>query len=98
MKFDNSMKIYQEAMKVIPMGTSTFSRNPNLFVIGSSPLYIKSAKGSHVYDVDDNEFIDYSMSLSMVTLGYAHPEVNEAAKTGIDEGLIYTLSCPEETM
>ncbi len=98
MNFDNSIKIYNESMKVIPMGTSTFSRNPNLFVIGSSPLFIKSAKGSRIYDVDDNEFIDYSMSLSMVTLGYAHPEVNEAAKTGIDEGLIYTLSCPEETM
>jgi len=35
--------------------------------------------------------------LSMVTLGYANPEVNEAAKTAIDEGLIYTLSCPEES-
>ncbi len=98
MKFDNSMKIYEEVLKVIPMGTSTFSRNPNLFVIGSSPLYIKSAKGSRFYDVDGNEFIDYSMSLSMVTLGYANPEVNEAAKTGIDEGLIYTLSCPEESI
>ena len=98
MKFDNSMRIYEEVMRVIPMGTSTFSRNPNLFVVGSSPLYIKSAKGSRVYDVDDNEFIDYSMSLSMVTLGYANPEVNEAAKTGIDEGLIYTLSCPEESI
>ena len=98
MKFDNSMRIYEEVMRVIPMGTSTFSRNPHLFVIGRSPLYIKSAKGSRLYDVDDNEFIDYSMSLSMVTLGYANPEVNEAAKTAIDEGLIYTLSCPEESI
>ena len=98
MKFDNSMRIYEEVMRVIPMGTSTFSRNPHLFVIGRSPLYIKSAKGSRLYDVDGNEFIDYSMSLSMVTLGYANPEVNEAAKTAIDEGLIYTLSCPEESL
>jgi len=97
MKFDNSMKFYEEGLRVIPMGTSTFSRNPNLFVIGSSPLYVKSARGSRFYDVDGNEFIDYSMSLSMVTLGYANPEVNEAAKTGIDEGMIYTLSCPEES-
>lgn len=98
MKFDNSMKVYEEGLRVIPMGTSTFSRNPNLFVIGSSPLYIKSARGCRFYDVDDNEFIDYSMSLSMATLGYANPEVNEAAKAGIDEGLIYTLSCPEESV
>jgi glutamate-1-semialdehyde aminotransferase len=97
MKFENSMKIYQEAIEVIPMGTSTFSRNPNLFVIGNSPLFVKSAKGCRIYDADDNEFIDYSMSLSMVTLGYANSEVNQAAKEGIDEGLIYTLSCPEES-
>jgi len=98
MEFANSIRIYKEGMRVVPMGTSTFSRNPNLFVIGRSPLYIKSAKGCRLYDVDDNEFIDYSMSLSMVTLGYADPEVNEAAQTAIDEGLIYTLSCPEESI
>lgn len=98
MKFQNSLKTYNEALDLIPMGTSTFSRNPNLFVIGAAPLYIKSAKGARLYDVDDNEFIDYSMSLSMILLGYAHPEVNEAAKSAIDEGLIYTLSCPEESI
>jgi len=97
MKFDKSMDIYNEAVELIPMGTSTFSRNPNHFVIGKSPLFIKSAKGCRLYDVDGNEFIDYSMSLSMVTLGYANSEINEAAKKAIDEGLIYTLSCPEES-
>ena len=97
MDFSKSMKIYEESLGLIPLGTSTFSRSPHLFVIGKSPLFIKSAKGCRLYDVDGNEFVDYSMSLSMVTLGYANDEVNEAAKSGIDEGLIFTLSCPEET-
>jgi len=98
MKFDKSMDIFKDAIDVIPMGTSTYSRSPNHFVIGKSPLYIKSGKGCKLYDVDGNEFVDYSMSLSMLNLGYANPEVNQAAKAAIDEGLIYTLSCPEESI
>ena len=97
MNFSNSIGLYEQALKVVPMGTSTFSRNPNLFVIGGAPLYIRSAKGCRVRDVDGNEFIDYSMALSVLILGYANPEVNAAAVSAIDEGLIYTLSCPEES-
>ncbi len=98
MSFSASCRIYERAMDLIPMGASTFSRNPHLFVIGSSPLYLESAKGCRAYDVDGNEFLDYSMALSVVILGYADREVNNAAKVAIDEGLIYTLSCPEESL
>ncbi|MDD5006805.1 MAG: aminotransferase class III-fold pyridoxal phosphate-dependent enzyme [Syntrophorhabdaceae bacterium] len=98
MKFDRSMEIYEKALNLIPMGTSTFSKNPNLFVIGASPLYIQSAKGCVLYDVDGNELIDYSMALGPIILGYANAEVNKAAKKGIDEGLVYTVSSPEESM
>ena len=96
MNFTNSMEIYDDALDYIPMGTSTFSRNPNFFVIGASPLYISNAEGCKIIDVDGNEFIDYSMSLSIVILGYNNAEVNKAAISGINDGLIYTLSCPEE--
>ena len=98
MKFDASTRLYRETLKYIPMGTSTFSKNPNLFVIGSAPLFIRKAEGCMIVDMDDNEFIDYSMALSTVILGYAHPEVCDAAKSGIDEGFIYTLACPEESI
>lgn len=98
MIFNKSQDIYENALKSIPMGTSTFSKNPNLFVIGASPLYIQSAKGCRVIDVDGNEFIDYSMALGPVVLGYANDEVNDAAKKGIDDGLIFTLSCHEESI
>ncbi len=96
MNYEKSIELYHEALKVIPMGTSTFSRSPALFAVGSAPLYIQSAKGCRVRDVDGNEFIDYAMGLAIVTLGYAHSEVNEAALRGMTEGMIFTLSCPEE--
>ncbi len=98
MEFTESLELYDRSLNYIPMGTSTFSRNPNLYVIGAAPLYVSKAKGCKIIDVDGNEFIDYSMSLSIVILGYSNDEVNAAAKTGIDEGLLYTLSCPEESM
>lgn len=97
MKFDASLSMYDKALDLIPMGTSTFSRNANLFVIGGAPLFIESASGCRVRDVDGNEFIDYSMSLGVINVGYAHPEINAAAKQGIDEGLVFTLACPEES-
>lgn len=98
MQFTNSTELYRKAIEVIPMGTSTFSKNPNLFTIGSAPLYISRAEGCKLIDVDGNEFLDYSMALSIVILGYAHAEVNKAAKSAIDEGLLYTLSCSEESV
>ncbi|KAF0135219.1 MAG: class III aminotransferase [Candidatus Saganbacteria bacterium] len=94
--YKRSLQHYEEALKVIPMGTSTFSKNPNLFTIGACPLFIKSAKGCRLTDLDGNEYIDYGMALAPVILGYAHSEVDSAAKAGIDEGLIFTLACPEE--
>jgi len=98
MKFDNSLKTYKKALEIIPMGTSTFSKNPNLYTIGKAPLFIKSAKGCKILDLDGNEFIDYSMGLGTVILGYSNSEVNKAAKDGIDDGLLFTLSCREETI
>ncbi len=98
LSFRQSEYVYDRALEVIPMGASTFSRNPHLFVIGASPLYIDSARGCRVRDVDGNEFIDYSMALSIIFLGYAEPRVSAAAKAAIDDGLIFTLSCPQESI
>lgn len=96
MLFVKSNEWYEEALKVIPMGASTFSRSPNFYTIGGAPLCLRSGLGSRVTDVDGNEFIDYAMALAINTLGYANEEVAAAAKRGIDDGIIFTLSCPEE--
>ena len=96
MQFRKSLQHYHRAMGVVPMGTSTFSKNPNLYTLGAAPLYIDRAEGCRIFDLDGNSFVDYSMALCIVLLGYSNPEVNAAAKKAIDDGLIFTLSCPEE--
>ena len=85
MKFTKSERLYKKACNYVPMGTSTFSKNPYLYTIGSAPLYIVSAKGARIVDVDGNEFIDYMMALTIMLLGYSNQEVNDAAKDGIDD-------------
>jgi len=93
MKFSNSLKLYSAAVDYIPMGTSTFSRNPNLFVIGASPLYISHAKGSRIYDVDGNEFIDFLCGYGPIILGYREKEVDEAVFEQVrKKGFCFTLT------
>lgn len=58
--------------------------------VGRDPLYIERAAGSRLYDVDENEFIDYIGSWGPMILGHAHPEViaaiGETAQKGTSFG------------
>ncbi len=54
--------------------------------VGGSPLFIRNAKGSRIYDVDGNEYIDYVLSWGPMILGHSHPSVVKALKSAIDNG------------
>jgi len=59
--------------------------------------YFSKAKGCKVWDLDGNEYIDMSiMGIGTNTLGYGHPEVDDAVRRTIDAGNMSTLNCPEE--
>jgi glutamate-1-semialdehyde 2,1-aminomutase/spore coat polysaccharide biosynthesis protein SpsF len=82
---------------LIPAGTMTLSKGPTQFVNGVAPKYLDRGLGSHVWDVDGNEYIDYPMGLGAVTLGHRHPEVNEAIRGQLeDSGISFTLMHPLE--
>ena len=53
-----SNELYERAKKVIASGTNTFSRAPGVFPDGVSPKFLCRQYGSHVWDVDDNVYID----------------------------------------
>jgi glutamate-1-semialdehyde 2,1-aminomutase len=55
-------------------------------------LYAKRASGARLWDIDDNEYIDYRLGGGQVILGYADPRVAEAARAGIALGGSFTLS------
>jgi glutamate-1-semialdehyde 2,1-aminomutase/spore coat polysaccharide biosynthesis protein SpsF len=91
MKVDKSLELYHAAIEVIPSATQTFSKGPQLYPFGVSPIFLERERGSHVWDVDGNEFIDYPMALGAVLLGHAYPAVDEAIQRQLKSGINYTL-------
>ena len=87
---------WQRAQRIIPMGTQTLSKSPTQFVQGVSPIYLQRGRGSHVWDVDGNEYIDYPMALGPVLLGYAEPAVDEAIRGQLADGIVFSLMHPLE--
>ena len=85
------------ARKVIPLGAQTFSKSITQFPHGVSPYFARRAKGSRVWDVDDNEYVDFASALAAISLGYADPDVNAAVAKQLADGTIYSLSHPLET-
>ncbi|MEM0351066.1 MAG: aminotransferase class III-fold pyridoxal phosphate-dependent enzyme, partial [Archaeoglobaceae archaeon] len=70
MKFDRSRELYSEAVKLMPGGVSSPVR-----AFKPHPFFVARAKGSKIYDVDGNEFIDYCMAYGALILGHANEEV-----------------------
>lgn len=91
-----SNEYWARAEKIIPAGTQTFSKGPTQFVQGVAPIYLERGKGSHVFDVDGNEYIDYALALGSVTLGYAYPAVNTAIEKQLRNGINFSLMHPLE--
>jgi glutamate-1-semialdehyde aminotransferase len=94
--FPESNAWWERARRVIPLGTQTLSKSPTQFVQGVSPIYLQRGRGSHVWDVDENEYIDYPMGLGPVLLGYCEPAVDEAIRKQLKDGITFTLMHPLE--
>jgi glutamate-1-semialdehyde 2,1-aminomutase len=79
-----SKELFERALRVLVEGGSSPSRGPANY--GEYPLFIAHGEGSHVYDVDGNEYVDWMMAYGALPLGHAHPKVvealGEAARTG----------------
>ena len=58
--------------------------------VGSNPPFISSASGSRIYDIDNNEYIDYvALSWGPMILGHANPEVIASLQEAIPRGTSY---------
>ncbi len=90
-------KLWQRAKRVIPGGNMLLSKRAEMFAPEQWPAYFSQAKGCRVWDLDGREYIDMSMmGIGTNTLGYGHPEVDEAVQQVIAKGNLSTLNCPEE--
>ncbi len=90
-------KLWKRAKNIIPGGNMLLSKRSEMFLPDKWPSYFSKSKGCEVWDLDDNKFIDMTiMGVGTNTLGYGHPEVDEAVLKNINNGNMSTLNCPEE--
>ena len=87
---------FARAEKVIPSATQTFSKGHTQLVRGVAPLFLQRAEGSHVWDVDGNEYIDYPLALGPIVLGHNDPDVTAAVRAQLADGVALSLPHPLE--
>lgn len=78
-----SALLQERASKVIPLGVNSNGR----YWGKGETLYFDHAKGSHVWDVDGNEYIDYRLAFGPVILGYGYEPVDERVWQAIQRGV-----------
>jgi glutamate-1-semialdehyde aminotransferase len=86
-----SERLYQRALPIMTPVTQTLAKGPGQYVDGVAPKYLKKGKGSHVWDVDGNEYLDYNMAIGPISLGYAYPRVDEAIITQLKDGITFSM-------
>ncbi len=87
MKLSKSYRFYKKASHIIPGGVNSPVRA--FKAVGGNPLFIDKARGSRIYDVDGNAYIDYVLSWGPLILGHAHPKVIRALKKALERGTSY---------
>ena len=87
MKWKKSQRLFKKAQELIPGGVNSPVRA--FKAVGGNPLFIQRAKGSKIYDVDGNEYIDYVLSWGPLILGHAHPDIVKALKKAAERGTSY---------
>ncbi|HME61817.1 MAG TPA: glutamate-1-semialdehyde 2,1-aminomutase, partial [Candidatus Binatia bacterium] len=88
-----SQEIFQRATKKIPGGVNSPVRAWKS--VGENPLIIETGKGSYVFDVDGNRYIDFVGSWGPLILGHAHPKIVQAVKQRLSRG--FTFGAPTES-
>ncbi|RME62924.1 MAG: glutamate-1-semialdehyde-2,1-aminomutase, partial [Nitrospirae bacterium] len=82
-----SKRLFSRAQKLMPGGVNSPVRA--FKAVGGEPFFVERAKGSKIYDVDGNAYIDYVLSWGPLILGHAHPSVVKAVKEAAERGTSY---------
>src|SRR6476620_1470894 len=83
---------FKRAVTKLPLGVSSNFR----YWGEDQTLYVSKARGARVWDIDNNEYIDYRMAYGPCILGYADPRVDAAARAGIEVGGVFALATERE--
>jgi glutamate-1-semialdehyde 2,1-aminomutase len=101
MQFKKSLQLQPQFNKIIPGGCHTYAKGDDQFP-EFIPPYIMKGKGCRIWDIDDNEYIEYGNGLRSVSLGHAFDPIVEAACAQMKKGTNFSrpavieLQCAEE--
>jgi glutamate-1-semialdehyde 2,1-aminomutase len=93
-KLEQSRKLQKRAEMLIPGGVNSPVRA--FRAVGGDPPFVVRGQGSHIWDADDNEYIDYIGSWGPLILGHAAPVVIEALAVAMRNGTSFGASTPAE--
>ena len=86
--------LFAEALKYIPGGVNSPVRA--FRAVGGHPFFVTRAAGSHIWDADGNELIDYVLTWGPAILGHAHPKIVAAVKAAAENGTSFGIPNPLE--
>jgi len=89
-----SQELFAQALEFIPGGVNSPVRA--FRGVGGEPFFVNRARGSRVYDVDGNEYIDYVCTWGPAILGHAHPAIVSAIKQAAEHGTSFGIPNPLE--
>jgi glutamate-1-semialdehyde 2,1-aminomutase len=96
MKIKSGPSLYKYAKKIIPGGTTLFSKRSELHLPDKWPAYYTKAKETNLWDLKGNKYQDMFCAVGTSILGYSNKKVNKSVTEKIHKGNMTTLNCPEE--
>ena len=96
MKIKNGVKLYKYAKKIIPGGSTLFSKRSELHLPGKWPAYFSKAKDSFVWDLKGIKYLDMFCAVGTNVLGYSNLNINKSVLKKISMSNMSSLNCPEE--
>lgn len=86
-----SKEAYEEAVNYLAGGVNSPVR-----AFKPYPFFVEKAKGSKLYDIDGNEYIDYCLGYGPIIMGHANDKIIEATKQQLELGTAYGVPSPKE--
>jgi glutamate-1-semialdehyde 2,1-aminomutase len=91
-KMDKNRAHFREAVQHLPLGVSSNFR----YWGEDKTVFVKRGKGARLWDLDDNEYIDYRLGYGPAILGHCHEAVDTAARAGQGVGTVFALGTEKE--
>ncbi|MFA5173401.1 MAG: aminotransferase class III-fold pyridoxal phosphate-dependent enzyme [Candidatus Paceibacterota bacterium] len=91
-KFNKSNSLFKKVVSIVPTASQTFSKSYLQYIKEVAPLFAVRGRGSHLWDIDGNEYIDLVSGLAAISLGYQYPAIDKAIKNQLKKGIVFSLA------